>query len=87
MVIKAMEETCHECRQQDEVVKEGFLEEEAFRQTVMDEKEPAEGRAGGTLCQAERSMQSHGERRLQHVVGLCFSAGGDFVPQGKFGNV
>lgn len=40
-MIKAMKETSHEWRQEGEVVREGLLEEEAFRQTAKAEKEPA----------------------------------------------
>lgn len=56
MVMKAMEKSCHEWRQEDEAIREGFLEEEALRQTIKDEKELAEGR--GTLCQ-DRKKEAH----------------------------
>lgn len=67
MVIKAMEKkkTCHEWRQEDDVVREGFLEEEVLRQIMKDEKEPAEGRTGGILCQAER--RKHAELRGKKI--------------------
>ena len=51
--------------QEDGVIREDLQEEEAFKQTVKDEKEPAKGRAGGILSQEEgkNHAESGGERR------------------------
>lgn len=43
---------------EDEVVREGLLEEEAFRQTVKAEKEPAKGRVGGIVSQAKEKKHA-----------------------------
>lgn len=71
---KSHKETCHQWRQEDEGVREGLLEEEAFRQTKKDEKQPAKGRAAGISSQAEGKKRTASRgKKIFDVFEACGS--------------